>query len=201
MAGEVISAPSMKRPLRKPALAPPAPRALGGMVEQWLEAERDQLGLWLPVGLGLGIAAWFALPDAGAWRAFLALSGGGAALALAFDRGGRLARATGIFLLAAVLGCLLAWARSDRVAAPRLARPTIARVAGSIDEVDPLPARGKVRLVVALDPAPGLPPRARINVDAAKASRRRGPRCPAPTTFRRSRGSGGSVPRARRWGR
>ena len=53
---------------------------LSARLEALAEAERDQLPLWLPVGLGLGIAAWFALPDSRAWTAFLLLA---AALALA----------------------------------------------------------------------------------------------------------------------
>ena len=41
-------------------------------IERWLEAERDQLPLWLPVALGGGIVAWFALPDPRAWQAAMA---------------------------------------------------------------------------------------------------------------------------------
>jgi len=44
---------------------------LGERLQALFDAERDQLPLWLPVGLGLGIAAWFALPDSRAWTAFL----------------------------------------------------------------------------------------------------------------------------------
>ena len=143
--------------------------AAGAAIERWLEAERDQLALWLPVGLGLGIAAWFGLPDADHWRAFLLLAGGAAVFALAVDRGGRAPRAIAVFLLAAVAGCLLAWGRSDRVTAPLLTRPIVAAVSGRIDAVDRLPARQSVRLLVTLDPQPGLPPRARINVDEDKA--------------------------------
>ena len=31
-------------------------------IEARLEAERERIGLWLPVALGAGIGAWFALP-------------------------------------------------------------------------------------------------------------------------------------------
>jgi hypothetical protein len=37
-------------------------------IERWLEVERDQLPLWLPVALAAGIACWFFLPDPYAWR-------------------------------------------------------------------------------------------------------------------------------------
>jgi competence protein ComEC len=134
-------------------------------IEAWLEAERDQLALWVPVALGAGIAAWFGLPEQRWWVLFLTVTLGLGGLTLALGIKGRATRAAAIFLLFAGLGCGLAWRRSDVVAAPRLDRPLIATVAGRIVEVDPLPARGKIRLVVALDPAPGLPPKARINLD------------------------------------
>jgi len=134
-------------------------------VEAWLEAERDQLALWVPVALGTGIAAWFGLPEPRLWILFLTVSLGLGGLALAVGYKGRLARACAIFLLGAGIGCGLAWERAREVAAPKLARPMIGQVSGRIMEVDPLPARGKIRLVVALDPAPGLPPRTRINMD------------------------------------
>ena len=44
-------------------------------LEALFEAERAQLPLWLPVGLLLGIAAWFYLPDATGWTAFLLAAG------------------------------------------------------------------------------------------------------------------------------
>jgi len=134
-------------------------------IEAWLEAERDQLALWVPVALGAGIAAWFGLPEPHWWTLFLTVALGVGGLALALGIKGRAARAVAIFLLFAGLGCGLAWRRSDTVAAPKLARPVIAAVTGRIVEVDPLPARGKIRLVVALDPGPGLPPKARVNLD------------------------------------
>jgi len=163
----MVSAPSI-------ALAPPQTgrgrfrlRVRHGLAraEAWLEAERDQLALWVPVGLGTGIAAWFGLPEPRLWALFLTVSLGVGGLALAAGFKGRLVRALAIFLLGAGIGCGLAWERARDVAAPKLSRPMIGMVSGQIVEVDPLPARGKIRLVVALDPAPGLPPRTRINLD------------------------------------
>lgn len=147
----------------------PSPARIGAALETWLEAERDQLALWLPVALGAGIAAWFGLPDPRAWRAFLALSAGIGGLALAAGRGGRLAHALAWCALAAFAGCALAWARSDRVAAPVLERPMVAGFSGRVIEVEPLPAREAVRLLVAPDPAAGLPPRVRVSLDQDKA--------------------------------
>ena len=78
-------------------------------LERWLDTERDQLVLWLPVILGAGIAAWFILPDEQGWIAVIA---GGAAIAI----GGlavRSERRTSRVLIAAglcvALGCALMW--------------------------------------------------------------------------------------------
>jgi competence protein ComEC len=134
-------------------------------IELWLEAERDQLALWVPVALAVGIAAWFALPESRWWQLFAMAALGAGGLALASGRRSRAVRAIAILLLGAALGCLLAWARSNTVAAPKLTRPAIAMIVATIIETDPLPARGKIRLVVAPDPAARLPPKVRINLD------------------------------------
>jgi competence protein ComEC len=139
-------------------------RHLGSRLELWLEAERDQLALWLPVGLAAGIAAWFGLPDVPAWQVFLLLVGGAIVLLLALDRGGRATRCAAIFLMAVLVGCLLAWGRSVQVAAPVLPRPAVVQIRGIVEQVDRLPAREQVRLVVAPAAATGLPPRVRVNV-------------------------------------
>lgn len=144
-----------------------APGALSDRLERLAEAERDQLPLWLPVGLGLGIAAWFVLPDEAAWIAFplaaLALGAG----ALAIGAGTRWARALAIFAAAGAIGCGLIWSKAERLAAPRIEWPRMAAFEGRIEIVRKLPARETVRLVVA--PAdPKLPPLLRINVDEEK---------------------------------
>ena len=43
-------------------------------LERLLEAEHTQLPPWAVVGLGTGIAAWFALDQPGEWLAFVALA-------------------------------------------------------------------------------------------------------------------------------
>jgi competence protein ComEC len=136
-------------------------------LEKLLEAERAQLPPWLVVGLGSGIAAWFSLSGPEQWQGFLCLS---AALTLiAFALGsGRAGRALGWFALTATLGCALVWARSAGVEAPRLQRAIVTQVDGSVETVEHLAARQKVR--VTLHPStPGLPPRVRISIDDDKA--------------------------------
>jgi competence protein ComEC len=121
--------------------------------------------LWLPVGLILGISAWFCLPNASAWTAFL-LVAGAAILGFAAAAGRtRWGRALALFSLAAAIGCLLIWWKADRVAAPRLERPQLAIFSGTVVTFQRLPAREAVRLVVRTDAASGLPPRVRVNVD------------------------------------
>src|SRR5258708_35555195 len=83
--------------------------SLSARLETIAESEREQLPLWLPVGLMLGIGAWFYLPDPLAWAAFLFAAGAAALAALALGAGTRWGRALALFSLAAFLGCTLAW--------------------------------------------------------------------------------------------
>ena len=142
---------------------------LGERLELLAEAERDQLPLWLPVGLGLGIAAWFTLPGSGAWAPFLALSGAGALGFMALAGGTRWGRALAIFSLAAALGCAIVWIKAERAEAPRLARAQMAEFTATIDSVQRVPAKEMVRLVLRPRDAPRLPTKLRINVDEKKA--------------------------------
>lgn len=161
-----------------------APARLRDAIERVAEAEREQLPLWLPVGLGLGIAAWFALPDRAAWIALLCGAGAVALAALALFRGGRGPWAIGWFALAVAAGTALVWSRAERVAAPVLPRPIVATFTATVATLDPLPAKGTVRLVVediaacTRDPRPAdpvaappppctLPPRFRVSVARA----------------------------------
>jgi competence protein ComEC len=136
-------------------------------LEGLLERERSQLPPWFAVAIATGIAAWFALPGPTAWFALLSLSAalvaGGFAARL--GRIGRVLAGAGVGL---ALGCGLVWLRSERVAAPRLERPTMVEFEGRIEKVEPLAARGAIRLTVATNPGI-LPPRVRVSVDSAKA--------------------------------
>ena len=75
-----------------------APRKSAAMnrVERWLEAQRDQLPLWLPVAFGTGDAAWFSPPSHDAWIGWRVARGAlvAAALAGALGRGGSWWRAS-----------------------------------------------------------------------------------------------------------
>jgi competence protein ComEC len=136
-------------------------------LEKLLELERAQLPPWLVVGLGSGIAAWFALDTPGQWQAFLCL---GAALSIAgfAMRSGRAGSALGWFAAAATLGCLLVWARADYVAQPRLGKAAVTELRGRVEQVEHLASRDKVRLTIHPS-TPGLPPRIRLSIDDDKA--------------------------------
>lgn len=136
-------------------------------VERWLEAERDQLALWLPVALGAGITAWFVLPDPRMWIGALVLCGAIAAVALAGRFGGRASRALLIGALAAGLGLGLIWWKAERVARPVLAGPAIVDVTGRVERIEPLAARELVRVTLSPIARPDLPPRVRVNLTDA----------------------------------
>ena len=133
-------------------------------VERVLEAERQQLPLWLPVALGLGVAGWFVLPVREGW--FAPMLGGlaVAALGLGVGRMRRLGVALIWFGLFVSLGVALAWARADWVAAPVLKRPVVAGFEGEVERVQRLAARDVVRVTLAPVDVPALPPRVRVNI-------------------------------------
>lgn len=132
-------------------------------IERWLEAEREQLVLWLPVMLGAGVAAWFVLPDAGRWIGFIAGAFALGLAGIAVGRTGRAARVVAVAGLAAGIGCALIWWRADSVAAPVLARPAVVALEGRVERVERLPARAMVRVTLDLTRA-DLPPRVRVNL-------------------------------------
>jgi len=142
---------------------------LSERLETLAEAERDQLPLWLPVGLILGIGAWFALPDANAWIAFLLLAFTAALAGLAAAPGTRWGRALLVFSLTAALGCGLIWRKAESAAAPRLERAGMMEVTATVESVQRLAAERIVRLVVR-PLGERLPYRLRVNVDEDKVA-------------------------------
>ncbi|MEI9927062.1 MAG: hypothetical protein WDN44_04190 [Sphingomonas sp.] len=112
-------------------------RARDGL-ELWLEAERDQLVLWLPVMLGAGITAWFVLPDAARWMGFVLGAAALASVGVAGSGAGRAARVLAIGAGAMALGCGLVWWRAESVAAPVLARPAVVALDARVERVEPL---------------------------------------------------------------
>ncbi len=163
MASSAADAPSTPFQPLQIAAARAFGRARNGL-ESWLEAERDQLPLWLPVALGGGIALWFVLPDPRRWIAAILALGAVALFAVAVRRGGRAGHALAIGAVAAMIGIGLVWWRAERVAAPVLAHPTVAKFEARVESVEPLPSRGLVRVRLAPIGAEGMPPHVRANI-------------------------------------
>ena len=135
----------------------------------WLERERDQLPLWVPVALGSGIAAWFRLANPAWWLAFVSLCGAVALFAIIMGRERRAGKALFWFALLAAIGCALIWYRSWSVAAPVLERPVVTIFNAEIEKVEQVLARDMVRLTLRTGDHPELPPRVRVNVPLEKA--------------------------------
>lgn len=140
-------------------------------LENWAEAERDQLALWGPVMLGGGIAAWFVLPDPAAWCGAALFVAGVALAAATWSGGRRVARALAWGAVLMLAGLLVVWTRAESVRAPVLARPIMADMVAEVEAVDRLAARQIVRLMlrpVAARDGRGahvvLPPRIRVSL-------------------------------------
>jgi competence protein ComEC len=133
-------------------------------LERWLEVEREQLVLWLPVMLGLGIAAWFVLPDKAAWIAFLTGAGALGLIGMAICGTTRFGRVVLVSAIAMALGCGWIWLRAERVAAPVLARAAVVAFEARVERVEQLPARALVRLRLAPVGRADLPPLVRVNL-------------------------------------
>lgn len=146
--------------------------ALGPKLEAWLWSERESLFLWLPVALGTGVAAWFALPGAAAWAGFMLFALGMALSGQMVGERGSLARRAIVLVgIAMAIGCALAWVKSERVEAPVLERPVVVRFEGMVESTEVLAARESVRLIVRPHAGAMLPPRVRVTlaIDALNA--------------------------------
>ncbi|MFD1612161.1 ComEC/Rec2 family competence protein [Sphingomonas tabacisoli] len=138
-------------------------------IERWLEAERDQLPLWLPVMLGLGIAGWFILPERASWIALIAAALGLSLAGVAIGSGRRAGVALLVAGLAIASGCALVWAKAEWVAAPVIQRPMIASFDADVAQVQQLVAKDSVRVALRPIAAPKLPPKLRVTIANADA--------------------------------
>ncbi len=145
-------------------------RALADTVETRLEAERERIGLWLPVTLGAGIAAWFILPAAAHWVGLLFLLAGGLLGGLLIGWQSRFGRAVAIGCGVTAAGLLLIWGRALWVAAPVLAAPVSASFAAVVERVEPLPAKAQVRIIARPQARADLPPRIRLTLGSEQAA-------------------------------
>lgn len=141
-----------------------AARRLAAGIEARLEVERERIGLWLPVALGAGIAAWFALPTEAHWVGLLLLLAAGLLAGLLIGWGSRSGRVLAVGCGVMAAGLLLIWARAESVASPVLAHPVTTEFSARIARVEPLPARGQVRILVRSVRRADLPPLVRLTL-------------------------------------
>lgn len=136
-----------------------------GTGENWLERERERIALWVPVMLGIGIAAWFALPDAVWWTVWIGLCAVLALAALRLPHGGRLRMVVASAALLAATGCLLVWGKALMFGERPLARPFFTTVEGRVVAVERQPALARTRLtIVPGGKDTGLPARIRVTM-------------------------------------
>ncbi|MGQ3286469.1 ComEC/Rec2 family competence protein [Sphingopyxis sp.] len=145
-------------------------RGAGDALETRLEAERERIGLWLPVALGAGIAAWFALPAKAHWIGLLLLLAGGLCGGLLIGWQGRLGRVVVVGCSVMAAGVLLIWTRAVWVAAPVLAGPVVTEFSAIIERAEPLPAKGQIRILALPQNRPDLPPRVRLTLRSEQAA-------------------------------
>ncbi|MDO9368604.1 MAG: ComEC/Rec2 family competence protein [Sphingopyxis sp.] len=138
-------------------------------LETRLENESERIGLWLPVALGAGIAAWFALPAAMHWTGLLLLLGGGVLTGLLIGWQRRLGRGIAIGCGVMAAGLLLIWGRALWVAAPVIAAPVVTEFSAIVEHAEPLPAKGQVRIVARPQGRADLPPRVRLTLRSEQA--------------------------------
>ena len=133
-------------------------------VEAWLEREREQIGLWAPVALGAGIAAWVLLLNPMAWLAFCCVTLGAACLGAVLPAGARVRHMVVMGGVLACAGCVLVWGKAMLLGQPPLARPVFVQLTGAVESVRPVPAQQMVRVTLRPMDAPTLPAVVRVNI-------------------------------------
>ena len=141
----------------------------GNALEARLEVERERIGLWLPVALGAGIAAWFALPGEAQWIGFLLSLAGGLCVGLLIGWDSRFGRMVVVGCGVMAVGMLLIWTRAVWVAAPVLAAPVVTEFSAIVERAEPLPAKGQIRILALPQKRSDLPPRVRLTLGSEQA--------------------------------
>lgn len=132
-------------------------------IEKWMDSERDQLPLWLPVGVGLGVAFWQYFGDEGSLLLAL-LCGAMLLVGLLLQKGGRVRHICWALALTLAVGFAAIAIKSATVAEPVLGKVWVGELYGRIEKVETLSARDVVRLQIATDRHQGLPSKVRVNL-------------------------------------
>lgn len=132
-------------------------------IENWLDVEKDHLPLWIPVGVGIGIAIWQFAGDIGLIPLSL-LCAAAIMLGIWVGRGKRL---HAIFVAVGVtvfIGFAAISVKSTLVASPVLPEIWIGEFYARISKVEMITAREVVRLQLETDGHQGLPENIRVNL-------------------------------------
>ena len=132
-------------------------------IENWLDGEKDQLPLWIPVGIGTGIAIWQYFGD-DAIIAVVLFCLAIFLFGLGFGRASRLSavlKAAGVTLL---VGFAVIMLKSTLVSSPVLAKIWVGEFYGRISKVEILSARDVVRLQLETAGHQALPAHVRVNL-------------------------------------
>jgi len=146
--------------------AAPLPR-FQQRVENWLDSERDQIGLWLPVGLGIGIALWQSFGTR-AWLAIALLSMAVILFAMLAQPHSRVRRILQMAALLIAAGFAVIALKSAWIAQPVLGKIWIGEFYGRVEAVENISARSMFRLRLATEGQAGLPPFVRVNLTPAQ---------------------------------
>lgn len=132
-------------------------------IELWLEREAAQLPLYIPICVGIGIAAWFLL-GSGGWHYIIIPS----IMLMVIGLMAKLKSRLSLVLLMIGLSIIAGWSaisiRSHNIAAPILEKPWVGYIYGRIDRIEKLPARALTRLTLETEGRQSLPQKVRINL-------------------------------------
>jgi competence protein ComEC len=144
-------------------VAPDVVRSSLDAIESVLELEKDNLPLWIPVGIGIGVAIWQAFGSASAITVVL----GCTALTMfgfGFGHSRRLSAVLKGTAVAVLLGFAVITLKSAMVGSPVLAKVWIGEFYGRITKVEILSARDVIRLQLETESRQSLPPVVRVNL-------------------------------------
>jgi competence protein ComEC len=134
-----------------------------GKLEHWLELERDQLPLWLPVLLGAGVAAWFVLPTQMHWAGLLVAMFALFIVGALVGGRRRLGFAIMMSAVAVSIGCSLVWWRANAATSAALSRPLMATFSATVARIEQRGNDKGIRLLLAPINSAGLPMRVRVS--------------------------------------
>ena len=134
------------------------------LVENAMEREREQIGLWAPIALAVGISAWFVLPGGAHWLGFCCLTMAMVCGAACLPAGTRVRQLCIAGAMTAALGCVLIWGKAAVFGQPPLARPVFTQVTGTVRSVRSVPAQAMVRAMIRPIDRPDLPETIRVNI-------------------------------------